>query len=292
MVEHRSPKQTPRVEPNVFDYLDYRAYLRSYYDAHKHTRAGFSFRTFSKRAGLKSPNFFKLVMDGDRNLGVDSVPKFADALGLTGAERDFFRDLVAFDQGSDNIEKNRAFERIAASRRFRNARRIDGLLLTYLSHWYHPAVRELAARQDFSADPKWIAKRLRPAVSPRQAAESLELLMSLGLLVKDPHTGRLSQGEPTLTTEHEVSALGAANFHRQMLQRASESIDDIPSELRDLAALTVCVSASTAVRVKERIHQFREALTELCDAQPVGTVVYQLNIQWFPLSYDDEVPST
>jgi uncharacterized protein (TIGR02147 family) len=292
MAAHRIPKHAARVEPSVFDYLDYRAYLRSYYEARKQTRAGFSFRTFSKRAGLKSPNFFKLVMDGDRNLGIDTVPKFADALGLAGAERDFFRDLVAFDQGSDSVEKNRAFERIAASRRFRNARRIDGLLLTYLSHWYHPAIRELAARKDFSTDPKWIAKRLRPAISPRQASESLELLLSLGLLVKDPNTGRLSQGEPTLTTEHEVSALGAANFHRQMLQRASESIDAIPYELRDLAALTVCVSASTAARVKERIHQFREALTELCDAEPVGTTVYQLNIQWFPLSNDDEVPST
>ncbi len=292
MVEPRSAKHITRGEPNVFDYLDYRAYLRSFYEARKQTRAGFSFRTFSKRAGLKSPNFFKLVMDGDRNLGADTVPKFADALGLTGAEREFFRDLVAFDQGSDSIEKNRAFERIAASRRFRTARRIDGLLLTYLSHWYHPAIRELAARKDFSADPKWIAKRLRPAISPRQAAESVELLLSLGLLVKDPVSGRLSQGEPTLTTEHEVSALGAVNFHRQMLQRASESIDEIPAELRDLAALTVCVSAPTAARVKERIHQFREALTELCDAEPAGTTVYQLNIQWFPLSYGDEVPST
>ena len=33
--------------------------------------------------------------------------------------------------------------------------------------------------------------------------------------------------------------------------------------LRDLAALTVCVSPKLATEVKRRIHQFREALTEL-----------------------------
>ncbi len=50
MAERRNPMQAARVEPTVFDYHDYRAYLRGYYEARKQTRAGFSFRTFSKRA--------------------------------------------------------------------------------------------------------------------------------------------------------------------------------------------------------------------------------------------------
>ena len=53
---------------------------------------------------------------------------------------------------------------------------------------------------------------------------------------------------------------------------------------RDLAALTVCVSRETAALVKERIHKFREEITQLCDEDPQGTSVYQLNVQWFPLS--------
>lgn len=36
-----------------------------------------SLRTFSKHAGFKSPNFFKLVMDGDRNLTEDSLELLA-----------------------------------------------------------------------------------------------------------------------------------------------------------------------------------------------------------------------
>jgi uncharacterized protein (TIGR02147 family) len=110
----------------------------------------------------------------------------------------------------------------------------------------------------------------------------------LGLLVRDPSTGRVARGEPTLTTEHEVRSLGAAAFHRQMLERAAQAIETVPATQRDLAALTVCVSAETAALVKQRIHQFREALTELCDADTKGSVVYQLNIQWFPLSLSKE----
>jgi uncharacterized protein (TIGR02147 family) len=282
------PSRKKDVGVSVYDFLDYRAYLRAYYEAAKRTRPSFSFRLFSKLAGLRSPNFLKLVIEGQRNLGADSIPRFAGALGLDSADSEFFADLVAFGQAQTVGEKNRAFERIAASRRFRQARRIDGELFAYLSHWYNPAVRELAARADFREDPRWIAAELRPAITTAEAAEALKLLLSLGLLVRDASTGRVVRGEPTLTTEHEVSALGAAAFHRQMLERAGQSIELFAREKRDLAALTVCVSPKTAALVKERIHQFREALAEICDSDAEGRVVYQLNVQWFPLSSTEE----
>jgi uncharacterized protein (TIGR02147 family) len=85
-----------------------------------------------------------------------------------------------------------------------------------------------------------------------------------------------------------VSALGAAAFHRQMLDRAAQSIELFSRDRRDLAALTVCVSAKTAALVKQRIHQFREALAEICDSDDDGRVVYQLNVQWFPLSSTED----
>jgi uncharacterized protein (TIGR02147 family) len=291
MATRQTPRKKKEVGISVYDFLDYRAYLAAYYSAAKRTRPSFSFRLFSKLAGLRSPNFLKLVIDGERNLGADSVGRFAEALGLAGADAEFFADLVAFSQAQTLAEKNRAFERIAASRRFRSARRIDGELFAYLSHWYNPVIRELAARRDFQEEPRWIAAQLRPRISASEAAEAMKLLLSLGLLVREPQSGRIVRGEPTLTTEHEVRSLGAAAFHRQMLERAAGSIDSVPRELRDLAALTVCVSQETATLVKQRIHQFREALTELCDADAKGSTVYQLNVQWFPLSLAREEDS-
>jgi uncharacterized protein (TIGR02147 family) len=264
--------------------LDYRAYLRAYYEAAKKLQPSFSYRLFSRRAGLKSPNFLKLVIEGQRNLGAEWVPRFAASLGLEGADADFFADLVAWDQAQTLSDKNRAFERIAASRRFRAARRIDGDLFAYLSHWYNPAIRELAGRKDFREEPRWIAAQLRPTITAAQAAEAMKLLLSLGLLVRDPHTGRVHRGELTITTEHEIRSLAAAAFHRQMLERAAASIQDVAREFRDLAALTVCVGPERAAEVKRRIHAFREALTELCDSDDGATTVYQLNVQWFPLS--------
>lgn len=274
--------------PSVFEFLDYRSFLRSCYQAQKARRPQYSYRLFSRLAGLRSPNFLKLVIEGQRNLGPESIPKFAKALGLNAAEAEFFTDLVTFEQATSVDEKSRAFERIAASRRFRVARRIEGELFAYLSSWHHPAIRELAARADFRDDPKWIAAQLQPPIAASAAAASLKLLLSLGLLVRNEQSGRLERSEPTLTTEHEVRSLAAANFHRTMMERAAAAIEDVPPAERDLAALTVCISAKTAAQVKERIHRFREELTELCDSDPDGKVVYQLNVQWFPLSKTGE----
>jgi uncharacterized protein (TIGR02147 family) len=285
-----SAAKTPKRERsgpsvNVFEFLDYRAFLRAFYAAEKLRKPAFSHRFFSRQAGLKSPNFLKLVMDGERNLGNETVPKFIQAIGLTGEAATFFKDLVMFNQADTVAEKNRAFEAISASRRFRSAKRIEGDLFRYLSHWYYPAIRELAARRDFNESPKWIASHLRPKIKEADAQSALNLLLSLGLLVRDEHTGKIVRGEPTLTTDHQtVRSLAVTNFHRQMLERASDSIESVKAIHRDLAALTVCVSPETAAVVKERIHRFREEITQICDADTAGSVVYQLNVQWFPLS--------
>lgn len=283
----KTPPALARNAPsvNVFEFLDYRAFLRAYYAAEKARKPAFSHRFFSRQAGLKSPNFLKLVMDGERNLGAETVPKFVKAIGLTGEAATFFADLVTFNQADTVAEKNRAFEGISASRRFRSAKRIEGDLFRYLSHWYYPAIRELAARPDFNESPKWIASHLRPKIAATDAQSALNLLLSLGLLVRDEQTGKIVRGEPTLTTDHQtVRSLAVTNFHRQMLERASDSIETVKAQHRDLAALTVCVSPDTAAIVKDRIHRFREELTQICDADTKGTVVYQLNVQWFPLS--------
>jgi uncharacterized protein (TIGR02147 family) len=273
--------------PDIFGYLDYRAYLKDVYEAGKaHTRH-FSYRYLSQKAGFRSPNFIKLVIDSQRNLSAESIEPVAKAFGLRADERRFFADLVAFDQASTVAEKNEAFSRLCASRRFREARRLDHSMFAYLSCWYYPAVREMAARPDFRPEPEWISGEVFPPITAEQAAEALDLLFELGLLVRDA-SGRVLRGEPSVTTGHEVRSLAIGNYHRQMLERAAESIVDVPRQWRDISALTICVSRDQVAALKERIHGFRESLLDTGDRDERPEVVYQLNIQLFPLTKFDE----
>jgi uncharacterized protein (TIGR02147 family) len=269
--------------PSVYEYTDYRAFLRDHFAASKKQKPFYSHRYFARHAGFASSNFIKLVMGGQRNVGPAAVEGLVGALKLGGDEASFFRDLVTLDQAETLAERNRAFDRVAANRRFRAARRLEGPFFRYLTHWYYPAVRELAARPDFRADPKWIASRIQPTITASAAKAALATLEQLGLLVAGPG-GKLVRGEPSLTTGHEVRSVVVPAYHRQMIERAGHAVDNVPPDQRDVSALTVCISESRLPELKARIRRFREEMMDLCDREAEPERVYQLNIQLFPLS--------
>mgnify|MGYP000918236549 FL=1 len=269
--------------PSVYEYTDYRAFLRDHFAASKVAKPFYSHRYFARKAGFATSNFVKLVMDGKRNLGPQALEGVVKALQLGRDEAAFFGDLVALDQAESLADRNRAFDRVAANRRFRQARKLEGPLFEYLRHWYFPAVRELSARVDFVEDPRWIAQQILPAITTKQAKSALETLERLGLLVRD-EKGRLTRGEPSLTTGHEVRSVVVPAYHRQMIERAGGSVDRVPPEERDVSALTVCIKQQSLEELKQRIRRFREDLLELCDRESEPERVYQLCVQLFPLS--------
>ncbi|MBN2192056.1 MAG: TIGR02147 family protein [Polyangiaceae bacterium] len=129
---------------NILEYLDYRACLRDHYAERKANEYGFSHRSFSKRAGLRSSNYLKLVMDGERNLTPEMAHQFATACGLQGTALDFFCELVAYGQAENAVERIRCHERLARYKQYRAIHKLDVAQSAYHSTWYLPAIRELA----------------------------------------------------------------------------------------------------------------------------------------------------
>ena len=82
----------------VFTYIDYRKFLLDYYNEKKATTHFFSYRYFFNKASIKSPVFLKQVIEGERNLTLQTIDKFIGALNLNKKEATFFRHLVQFNQ--------------------------------------------------------------------------------------------------------------------------------------------------------------------------------------------------
>jgi uncharacterized protein (TIGR02147 family) len=268
--------------PTVFDYLDYRGFLRDHYLFYKGRGRGFSYRSFSRRAGLRSPNYLKLVIDGERSLSSEMAGRFASACGLEGESATYFLDLVAFNQAATSVDRNAAYERLGTFKRYRQAHRLEMAQAAYHSTWYVPAIRELAAREDFEADPAWVAARMRPPISAADAKRALDTLFELGLLVKE--RGRVRQGEPLVTTGSQTIWLHIGNYHRVMMERAAASIDELTAAQRDISSLTLCLGDDGLRRLKERIARFRRELLELSELEKDPREVYQVNFQLFPLT--------
>lgn len=270
--------------PDLFHTLDHRAHLAAWFAWKKEVNPRFSHRVFARMAGVRSPSLILLVMQGKRNLTAQTLAGVARAMALDPEEQEYFAALVELDAAESPEDKSRVFTRLSAMRRFQAARRIEGEGFRYLSVWYLPAIRELAACAEFHADPRWIAGRLRPSITEAEAADGLALLERMGLLVPDAE-GRLRPADVSLVTPHEVAGLAVHNYHRGMLARAAESITAFPPPERHLGAVTVAVPRRMLPVLKKELAAFQERVLDLSEsAQDDAEVVIQVNLQLFPLS--------
>lgn len=283
----RSRKRCP---VDVFRFLDYRAFLTEFYRAKK--RRGYSYRAFSEAAGAGAPNYLKLVIDGRRNLAPAMAARFADACALEGESAAYFLTLVEFNQASTNEQRNDAYDRLNRFRRYRRAQKLEVAQAAFHSTWYVPAIRELIQSSQFREDPAWIAAQLRPPIEEAQARHALDVLLQIGLVVRD-EDGSLCVRDAVVSTGPQTRGLHMANYHRGMLERAASSIELFAAAERDISSLTLGLTEDGVAQVKERVKQFRRELLELAASTQDPSRVLQLNFQVFPLTAPlDETETT
>ena len=276
-----------RAKVDVFAFRDYRAFLRAYVARRQSEKRGFSAREFTEGLGLRSPNYLKLVIDGERNLGADLAHRMGEACGLSGEALAYFCALVAFNQGKTARERELHYQTLQSFRRFRASHRLDAAQSAYHSAWYIPAIFELSTRPDFTGDPSWIAKTLLPSISPAQAREALSVLEELGLLVRGAD-GKYRQTDHVVETPEGPLGHHVVTFHRTMLERAAEAIDRVPREEREIASLTLCISQARMAELKRELEQFRHQLVARYQGDTDPERVVQVNFQLFPLSKKKE----
>jgi uncharacterized protein (TIGR02147 family) len=270
--------------PDLFTYLDYRAFIRDWFEARKAVDPALTHRSFVQAAGMRSPSVLINVIDGKRNLSAESTEAFAAALGLDDDERSYFRALVSFGQATTDEERNDALAVVSAERRFRSAHRLEGEAFRFLSHWYLPAVHQLANRSDFRADPTWIAAHLRPRISEVEAAQALETLRALGLLAPTAD-GELVPADKSIVTARELEHLAACNYHREMTQRAYDGVAAFEPSERHLLGVTIAVPNSLVAQIKQELNRFQARILDLADAADgPADRVFQVNLQFVPLS--------
>lgn len=272
---------------NLFGYLDYRQFLRDAFTKLKETRPAFSHRLFTRMAGFSSSNYMMLVMQGKRNLSGEGIQKVAKALKLKKGETEFFENLIRFDQATSDTEKNFYYSRISNNRRYAEARPLEKGQFEYYSKWYVPAIREIVLLKDFREDPQWIASKLKPQITSREAESALKLLLDLNLLVRD-ETGKLIQKDGHIASGDEVRSLAVTNFQREMIERAAASIEATPADRREIGSITFAVSKEKLSEAKKMIRDFRSKLSGFLAEDSIADAVYQFNIQLFNLSKGDE----
>lgn len=276
-----------RTRPNIYEYLSYRDFVKDMYHFKKNQDATFSHRNFSRLAGFKSSNFLKLIMDGKRNLSTQGIYKFAKALKLTKTEMGFFETLVLFNQAKTTDEKNHHYARIAQSKSYNHYKPLEATQYRFFSNWYFVAMRELIQLSEFSEDPRWINKKLGLNLPEHEIKTAIQTLIDLDLIHRDDRN-QLKQRDGKISTPPDLANLAVHNFHKEMMKKASDSLEKSRTVDRDISTLTVSLNQEQFGQIKERINQFRKEIHALAEKNKNSAeAVYQVNFQLFNLT---EVP--
>jgi len=267
----------------VFEYMEYREFLRDMFNERKRMHSIYSYRLFSLKAGFKSPNFLKLVIDGDRNLTKESIFRVAKAFSLNKKESEYFENLVFFNQSRTLEEKNIYLSRVVKYRSKTDSRILDESEYEYYSKWYNPVVRELVTAVDFKGDYRRLGASVIPAISEQDAVRSVELLERLKFIERQSD-GRYRMNELSLTTGLQVRSVAVANYHKEMMRIASESIERIPKSERDISSVTIKLSDENYRTAIEKIQLMRKEILELSEIDDKPGIIAQFNLQIFPVT--------
>lgn len=267
----------------IFSYIDYRLFLRDYYEEQKKTSRFFSYRYFAQKADINSPNFLKQVIESKRNLTPLTINKFIPALKFNEKEAQFFRHLVLFNQAKTAQEKQEHYVVMLSMMQTVKEQRLNALQHEYYNHWFVPVIRELACLVDFKGDYKKLAEALVPAISVSEARFAVGLLKKLCMIEQLPN-GTYKQTAAAIISDSSVARMAVRSFNREMLKKAELSLDNTPVEERQIFGVTIGISdACYDVLVAEMV-AFRDRIVSIVNSDINSNSVYQMHLQLFPLS--------
>jgi uncharacterized protein (TIGR02147 family) len=104
-----------RSQLSIFAYTDYRKYLSDFYLKQKQINDAFSYRFFSRKAGINSIELYKDVVEGRQRLGRALIMKFSAAIGHSRKEALYFENMVFFNEAGNAKGRKLFFERMISS---------------------------------------------------------------------------------------------------------------------------------------------------------------------------------
>ena len=218
-------------------YNDYREYLSDVLGKRRQDASGrYSLRSFAKDIGI-SPTLMSHVFSRKKGMSVDTAHKVADALGLSPDDAMYFCDLVQSEHGRTERFRRVARERLDRLNPQRHASQMHRDQYRSFAEWHHNAIVELTAVSDFKDDSQWIAKRL--GLDPIKVSVAIERLLSVGLLER--RDGKLQKPVKHVTTVNDVPHKALRQFHKEMLQRAHDAIEEQPLASREVATIFMTI---------------------------------------------------
>ncbi len=266
---------------NIFDYFDYRKYLKDYYENKKKQNFFFSYRYVGKKVEL-DPGYLVKVLQGKHHIAQKTISKFIKLCKMDENEGEYFENLVYFGKAKSEKQIKLYFEKLLS---LKDAKTIktEPNQYEYYQKWYYSAIRSLIGCIGFKGDYKSLAEKLSPKISVKETKKAIKLLEKLKF-VKKQKDNTYTLTDTLITTGDEWHSIAIRQFQRETIHLAEESLTRHPKDIRDISTVTMGIHHEDLEEIKELLKEFRSSVMKFTEKSQNPDSVYQLNIQLIPLT--------
>ncbi len=256
--------------PNIYDFQDYRDFLKAWFDYKKSNSDYWSYGLWARKLGLKTTSALTMVIKKDRHAGPKMVDKFISYFELGLDAETYFKELVRLNK----VTKNDPKLLVMLTGNQGSSQSTKGDLVF---QWLAFAIREMSHLEDFKPEWDYILNRLRPHVEIPQVQLLLEKLVQRGILTSD-----YKVTNKVIAPEGEVNPTEVKNYHHSIMELAKEALPISPTK-RIFTSSTISIASKDIEKAQKMIRDFQVEFGKKMEAKP-GDDVYLFNMQFFPLT--------
>lgn len=269
---------------NLFDYLDYRNFLRDFYELEKSLDASFSYRVFASAVDIDASLLLK-ILQSKRHLSDTSVEAIIAFFNFKEGKSEYFREMVAYGKAKTPEAIRKHFETLQKMRPSRS-RMLDEARYRYFQQWYYPVIRSALDVWEYygEQDAAPLGNSCVPKLTATQVTTAVEALLQLGLAEKRPD-GRIVPSDAHVRTQDHWLSASISEYQKTVTELARQSIENIPKENRDISTLTMALDSSKIEQIRTILAEARKSIVNVVNSMPAEQCdsVFQLNFQMFPM---------
>jgi uncharacterized protein (TIGR02147 family) len=269
------------VEP-IFEYTDYREWLRDAFDDFKKRKSVISWRYMAMKLGADPGNLLR-VSQGKIHLTLSLVQPMAEFFELSEKETAYWTELVYFGRAKTDAEALNHYEKMQMLKGI-PLKRLAKKELEFYRHWYCNAIRSIIGICKFKDDYEGLAESCTPAISVEEAKSAVKLLYDLNMISRD-RDGFWKVNDTFVSTGGNWRSEAVRTFQKETVRLAGESLERHAPPLRDISTVTMTFNMDDIALIREKIKEFRSELLRMSQEGSGDDTVFQLNVQLFPIGF-------
>ena len=264
----------------IFEYTDYREWIRDAFDDFKQRKTVISWRYMAMKLGADPGNLLR-VSQGKIHLTLSLVKPMAEFFELNEKETAYWTELVCFGRAKTDAEALNHYEKMQVLKGI-PLKRLAKKELEFYRHWYCNSIRSIIGICKFKDDYEGLAESCTPPISVDEAKSAVKLLYDLNMISRD-RDGYWKVNDTFVSTGGNWRSEAVRTFQKETIRLAGESLERHNPPQRDISTVTMTFNMDDIALIREKIKEFRSELLRMSQEGDGDDTVFQLNVQLFPI---------